>query len=69
MDILSWIASGFTLISVYLIGKKLPIAQLIGLFGCILWIVAMWTVNIPQVILNFIFIVIYFKNYLIWRKK
>lgn len=66
---MSWFASFLTLISVYLIGKKKPIGQFIGLIGSITWVCIMWNLNFPQVILNFIFIILYLKNYIEWRKN
>lgn len=68
VTILSWICALLTLSSVYVIGKKKPYGHIIGLIGSIGWAIEMWTVNPVQVGLNVIFICLYLKNYISWKK-
>jgi hypothetical protein len=68
MTLLTWIAAGLTLASVYLIGRKLAVGHLVGLAGSACWIVTAWGNDLALVVLNSVFVLLYLKNWKAWRR-
>ena len=70
MTILSWLASCLTLASVYLIGKRRAYGHLVGLAGSLCWILYGKSNNdLALMTLNVVFVWLYLKNWLAWRKS
>lgn len=68
MTILSWIAAGLTLASVYLVGAKRAFGHLVGLAGSGCWIVTAWDTDPALVVLNGVFVLLYLNNWNSWRR-
>lgn len=67
MDFLSWASALTTLVSVWMIGNKQPAGHLVGLCGSLGWIGASWGSQWALVALNIVFVVLYVRNYALWR--
>ena len=64
-----WIAPVLTFTALYLLGEKNRWGFVVGMVGCLCWIMMGVLVNsIPQIIANIIFFIINLRGWIKWSK-